>query len=46
MTEKQLDYDLNFGDDVKCICGHTYFSHFDILTHKWAVECKKFIAKE
>lgn len=33
-------YDPNFGDDKKCVCGDSYFRHFD-WAEDWApVGCK------
>jgi hypothetical protein len=34
------DYDASVGDDTLCICGHTYYRHFDPYEHMDPVGCK------
>lgn len=34
------EYNENYGDDRKCICGHTYIRHFDPYEDMEAVGCK------
>ncbi len=33
-------YDPNFGDDVRCRCGHPYCRHFDTYEDMRPVGCK------
>lgn len=40
MMEAEEGYDPKFGDDKRCLCGHTYVRHFDPY-EEWApVGCK------
>lgn len=33
-------YDPKYGDDRVCICGHSYYRHFDSYEDMLAVGCK------
>ncbi len=33
-------YDPKFGDDKVCVCGHTYYRHFDTHHQMYAIGCK------
>ena len=33
-------YNLKYGDDRICVCGHTYYRHFDGYENNRAVGCK------
>ena len=33
-------YNPNFGDDRMCVCGHTYYRHFDSYEDMEPVGCK------
>lgn len=34
------NYDPDFGDDKICVCGHTYYRHFDSYENMSPVGCK------
>lgn len=34
------NYDPNFGDDKLCLCGHSYYRHFDTYDNMSSVGCK------
>lgn len=34
-------YNPNYGDNRICVCGHTYYRHFDPWNDMEAVGCKK-----
>lgn len=34
------EYNPNYGDDKKCICGHPYYRHFDTYEKMSVVGCK------
>lgn len=33
-------YDREFGDELECVCGHTYYRHFDSYEDMYPVGCK------
>jgi hypothetical protein len=33
-------YNLNYGDDRTCKCGHAYYRHFDTYEEMEAIGCK------
>lgn len=37
---RTLVYDPNFGDDIECACGHSYYRHFDWAENNAPVGCK------
>jgi hypothetical protein len=37
---REKQYNPNYGDNRKCICGHSYYRHFDSWDHMRAVGCK------
>jgi len=39
-VEIDRKYNQNYGDDMVCICGHTYYRHFDSYEDMEAVGCK------
>ena len=40
ITIQKKKYNPNYGDNRKCICGHTYYRHFDSWNDMEAVGCK------
>ncbi len=40
ITVTHRDYNPNYGDDRTCICGHSYYRHFDTYEQMSAVGCK------
>lgn len=40
VTTTQRVYNRNYGDDRVCVCGHTYYRHFDLYEEGLAVGCK------
>ena len=34
------EYDSHFGDNKKCLCGHTYYRHFDTYDDMAPIGCK------
>lgn len=36
----EFKYNPNYGDDRICICGHSYYRHFDPYEEMEAVGCK------
>jgi len=35
-----VPYDKDFGDDKLCVCGHSYYRHFDTYDEMLPVGCK------
>lgn len=33
-------YDSEFGDDQECMCGHSYYRHFDSYDDNYPIGCK------
>lgn len=40
LITKALKYNPKYGDDRVCLCGHTYYRHFDSYEHMSAIGCK------
>lgn len=40
ITIKKKKYNPNYGDNRMCVCGHTYYRHFDPWEDMEAVGCK------
>lgn len=40
ITIQKKKYNPNYGDDRMCICGHTYYRHFDPWEDMETVGCK------
>lgn len=40
ITIKKKKYNPNYGDKRMCVCGHTYYRHFDSWNDMEAVGCK------
>ena len=40
ITIQKKKYNPNYGDNRMCICGHTYYRHFDSWNDMEAVGCK------
>ena len=40
ITIQKKKYNPNYGDNKKCVCGHTYYRHFDPWNDMEAVGCK------
>lgn len=40
ITIKKKKYNPNYGDNRMCVCGHTYYRHFDSWNDMEAVGCK------
>lgn len=38
VTERK--YNPNYGDDRICVCGHTYYRHFDWMDNNYPAGCK------
>ena len=36
----ELRYNPEYGDDRVCICGHTYYRHFDSYDNMEPIGCK------
>jgi len=39
-TVIELKYNPNYGDDRICVCGHSYYRHFDSYENMDAIGCK------
>lgn len=39
VTEERM-YNPEYGDEHLCVCGHTYYRHFDTYEDMEAVGCK------
>lgn len=40
ITKRIKKYNPNYGDDKKCVCGHTYYRHFDSWQDMTPCGCK------
>ncbi len=40
ITKQKKKYNPNYGDNRMCVCGHTYYRHFDSWNDMEAVGCK------
>lgn len=40
ITIQKKKYNPNYGDNRMCVCGHTYYRHFDPWEDMEAVGCK------
>lgn len=40
ITMQKKKYNPNYGDNRMCVCGHTYYRHFDAWNDMEAVGCK------
>lgn len=40
VTETTREYNPNYGDSRRCVCGHPYERHFDSYENNRAVGCK------
>ena len=40
ITIQKKKYNPNYGDKRMCVCGHTYYRHFDPWNDMQAVGCK------
>lgn len=40
ITIQKKKYNPNYGDNRMCVCGHTYYRHFDPYEDMEAVGCK------
>lgn len=40
ITIQKKKYNPNYGDNRMCVCGHTYYRHFDPWNDMEAVGCK------
>jgi len=45
-TVIELKYNPQYGDKRICICGHTYYRHFDTYEDMLAVGCKYCMCRE
>jgi hypothetical protein len=40
VEEPGAEYNPNYGDDKRCLCGHTYYRHFDSYDEMAPIGCK------
>lgn len=37
---QKIKYNPDYGDDRKCVCGHSYYRHFDSWDDNYPCGCK------
>ncbi len=40
IIKRTFSYNPEYGDDRVCICGHTYYRHFDSYEEMYPCGCK------